>query len=184
MRFVTGAIFIVISIAIFFGFTNPRYQGVKVIRDEVARYDEALDRAKDLTALRDELNAKYSSFSPDEIDSLNTLLPDTIDTVRLIIDVNNIADRHNLTLLNISVAGGPDQNKNQNSGAIGPSGNDYGTIELSFNVSTTYDQFKTFLSDLERSMRLIDVKNISFGAAAEGTGLTTYSVQAETYWLR
>ncbi len=179
MRFISGIIFIVIAIALFFGVTNPKYQTTKAVRDKVAQLDEALDRAKELTALRDELSTRYNSFSDAEIKRLNTLLPDSIDTVRLIIDIDNVADAHDLTLLNIAIS--EDGTAAQ---VVGPDSRPYGTMIISFNVLTTYDRFKTFLSDLERSLRILDVDSISFGQEDPVTGRTTYTIRARTYWLR
>jgi Tfp pilus assembly protein PilO len=178
MRFISGIIFIVVAVGLFLGFTNPRYQQTKMVRDDVARFDEALTKAKELTALRDDLAATYNSFSTDEMGKLNTLLPDSIDTVRLIIDVDNIAKAHNLTLLNISVSG--DSASTQ---AVGPDSHPYGTMDMSFNVSTTYEQFKGFLEDVERSLRILDVDSIAFGQP-DAVGRTTYTVRARTYWLK
>ncbi len=177
MRFISGIIFIVVAVGLYFGYTNPKYQATKIVRDEVARFDEALDRAKELTTLRDELSLTYSSFTESELKKLNTLLPDTIDTVRLIIDVDRIANAHDLTLLNITVAG------ESGGQATGPDSRPYGTMHLSFNVSTTYDRFKTFLADVERSLRILDVDSISFGQP-DPVGNTTYTVRARTYWLK
>ncbi|GMU74453.1 MAG: hypothetical protein AMXMBFR44_6500 [Candidatus Campbellbacteria bacterium] len=179
MRFISGIIFIVVAVAVFFGLTNPKYQTTKTVRDKVAQLDEALDKAKELTELRDTLTVQYNSFTDEELKKLNTLLPDSVDTVRLIIDVDNIADAHNLTLLNISIAGG-EVTSQQSSG---PEGRPYGVMNLSFNVSTTYEQFKAFLIDVERSLRLLDVQTISFGQP-DVTGRTTYTVSARTYWLK
>lgn len=177
MRFISGIIFIVVAIGLFFGFTNPRYQDAKIVRDEVARFDDALDKAKELTALRDELSLTYSSFTESELNRLDTLLPDTIDTVRLIIDVDRVANAHDLTLLNIAVSG------ESGGQTVGPDSRPYGVTHLSFNVSTTYQQFKAFLADLERSLRILDVDSISFGQP-DAVGNTTYTIRAKTYWLK
>ncbi len=178
MRFITGIIFTVLAIALFFGLTNPKYQSTKPVRDKVAQLDEALNKAKELTQLRDTLTVQYNSFTDEELRKLNTLLPDSVDTVRLIIDVDNIADRHNLTLLNIGITGTEGTQTKE-----APDSRPYGTMRLSFNVITTYDQFKAFLADAEKSLRLLDVQTISFGQPDE-TNRTTYSVTAQTYWLR
>lgn len=177
MRFISGIILIIVAVALFFGFTNPKYQATKPVRDKVAQLDEALTKAKELTELRDELTIQYNAFTPEEIKKLNTMLPDSIDAVRLIIDVDSIADRHDLSVANISVTG------NEEGQATGPDSRAYGIANVSFSVATTYDRFKTFLADLERSMRLLDITSISFGQP-DAVGRTTYSIRAQTYWLR
>ncbi len=182
MRFISSIIFIILSLVIFFGFTNPRYKGTEGKRTEIASFDKALKEAADLTKQRDSLKNTFNSFSQNDIRRLDTLLPDTIDTVRLIIDINGIARRHDLTVLNVEVDGATDTGSKK--AGIGPQDSPYGTISVSFNVSTTYDRFKTFLGDLENSLRLIDVDSIEIGEAMPVTGITTYTIRANTYWLR
>jgi Tfp pilus assembly protein PilO len=72
---------------------------------------------------------------------------------------------------------------NEEGKATGPDGRSYGIANISFSIATTYEQFKSFLADVERSMRLLDITSISFGQP-DALGLTTYSVRAQTYWLR
>lgn len=182
MRLISSIIFIILSLVIFFGFTNVKYGQTQDVRTAVERYDVALQKAADLAALRDALKEKYNAFSQTDIGRLNTLLPNTIDTVRLIIDINGIARRHDLTVLNIVVNGAADTSSQKT--AIGPQDSPYGTITVSFNVQTTYDRFKSFLGELENSLRLIDVDSISLGEANPITGATMYTVRAKTYWLR
>ncbi|QQR82875.1 type 4a pilus biogenesis protein PilO [Candidatus Campbellbacteria bacterium] len=182
MRFISSIIFILLSLGIFFGFTNGRYVATKSVRTEIAQYDDALAKAASLATLRDSLKDTYNSFSQDELRRLDTLIPDTIDTVRLIIDINAIARRHGLTVLNIAVDGATDAGTKKT--GIGPQESAYGTISVSFNVSTTYERFKSFLGELENSLRLIDVDSVTLGETNPITGIATYSIRAKTYWLR
>ncbi|MCR4274965.1 MAG: type 4a pilus biogenesis protein PilO [Candidatus Campbellbacteria bacterium] len=182
MRFISSIIFIILSLAIFFGFTNGRYEKTKDVRLEIARFDDALQKASDLAVLRDSLKEKFNSFSQNDLHRLDTLLPNTIDTVRLIIDINGIARRHDLTVLNIVVDGAADTSSKKTT--IGPQEKPYGTILVSFNITTSYDRFKSFLGDLENSLRLIDVDSVTLGEENPITGMTTYAIRAKTYWLR
>jgi Tfp pilus assembly protein PilO len=182
MRFISSIIFIILSLGIFFGFTNGKYVATKSVRTEIAQYDDALAKAASLATLRDSLKEKYNSFSQNDLHRLETLIPDTIDTVRLIIDINGIARRHDLTVLNIVVDGATDTTAKKT--GIGPQESPYGTISVSFNVSTSYERFKSFLGELENSLRLIDVDSVTLGEANPITGMTTYSIRAKTYWLR
>ncbi len=96
----------------------------------------------------------------------------------MIIDVDNIAKKHDLSLLNIAVTG-----DTGGSSTLGPDTRQYGTMNLSFNVATTYDRFKTFLADLERSLRILDIESITFGEP-NPVGNTTYTLRVRTYWLK
>lgn len=180
MKNIISIVLIILAIALFALFTNPRYASVRELSVEQQRFDDALDRSKELVALRDALLSKYNSIQSEDLDRISTMLPDSIDTVRLIIDINTLASRYGMSLGNISI-GSPDEP--QADGALGPSSDDFGRLSLSFTVSSTYDRFRAFLADLERSLRLVDITSLSFGAPGQN-GMTSYQVTFTTYWLK
>jgi len=91
MRNITAIILILASIGLFFGYIDGTYSDVKELRIEQADYDRALSNSKELQAERDKLLAKFNNIGTVDLDKLNKLLPDNIDNVRLVIDVDNIA---------------------------------------------------------------------------------------------
>lgn len=182
MKNLISIIFIIGAGALFFVFTNPRYETVKELRAEEATFDDALDRSKELIALRDELLAKYNAIPTADLEKINKLLPDSVDTVRLIIEINAIASRHSMTLLNISV--GDVGASKDSSGRLGPASAAYEKVSLSFTVNATYEAFRAFLADLERNLRLLDVVTISFGESRPGASVTEYNVTFDTYWMK
>jgi hypothetical protein len=182
MRNLVSIILIIGSLVLFGVFTNPRYAKVRELQAEANAFDSALERSKELISIRDALLARYNAFPSDTIARLNTMLPNSIDTVRLIIDVNTLASKYGMSLASIAI-GAPDEAA-VGGQALGPATSEYGTLSLSFAVSASYDRFRAFLNDLERSLRLIDVTEVGFGIASKETGLTTYTVEITTYWLK
>ncbi len=182
MRNLTSIIFVIAALALFGLFINPRYAGIRELRAEAQTFDNALERSKELIGIRDALLSKYNAFPSENIARLNTMLPNSIDTVRLIIDINTLATKYGMSLGSINI-GVPDEAEG-NTNALGPSGKEFGVLSLSFNVSTSYDRFRAFLADLEQSLRLIDVTSVDFTVPAQGTAATTYSVTVTTYWLK
>ena len=109
------------------------------------------------------------------------MLPDNVDNIRLIIDINNIAARHNLTLSSVQLGDTSATAVQGSSLAVGPSDSAVGSVQVSFSVVSNYDNFIAFLEDVEHSLRIIDVDKISFEA---GQGdLNTYTLEIRTYWL-
>lgn len=182
MRNIVSIILIALSLALFGVFTNPRYDNVRELQAEANAFDSALERSKELISIRDALLSKYNAFPSDSIARLNAMLPNSIDTVRLIIDVNTLAGKYGMSLSAITI-GAPDEAAVSGQ-SLGPSTSEYGTLSLSFAVTARYDRFRAFLTDLERSLRLIDVTRVGFGPASQETGQTTYTVELTTYWLK
>jgi Tfp pilus assembly protein PilO len=135
-----------------------------------------------LHAVRDQLLAKYNSFSPQDLSKLQSVLPDNVDNIRLIIDIDNIASQHGLSLSNVQL-GDLSGSSAQSSGAVGASSGPVGSVEVGFTVTTDYNTFLAFLQDLQHSLRIIDVDSITFNASVLPGSLTAYTLQIRTYWL-
>ena len=67
-------------------------------------------------------------------------------------------------------------------GAVGPNSKKYGTISLTFSVTSSYESFLAFLADIESSQRLVDVSSLAFSAGVDNN--YTFNVTIQTYWLK
>ena len=180
MKNIISIVLIALAIGLFVAFTNPRLAATRELSTEAARFDEALERSKELIALRDALLTKYNAIPSEDITKIDTMIPDSIDTVRLIIDIETLASRYGMSLGNISI--GTPEGAPAN-GALGPSADAFGRMSLSFTVVSTYDRFRAFLTDLERSLRIVDITSLSFDAPDAG-GEMPFDVTFTTYWLK
>jgi Tfp pilus assembly protein PilO len=180
-RLILPIILILAALGLFVVYTNPTYQASKAIAAEVSAYDEALTKSKELIALRDQLISKRNTFSPTDVAKLSKMLPDNVDNIRLIIDINNIAVRHNLSLTNVQLGDISDSRTARNAFSGGGSGDAVGSVTVGFGLNATYDQMLEFLQDIEHSLRIIDVQNLGFSSA--GSGTNSYSFTIRTYWL-
>ena len=180
MRLFIPIILVVAAIGLFVVYTNPTYQASKVLSDKVGQYNDALDKSQELKSVRDQLLAKRDTFSEDDVQKLQEILPDNVDNIRLIIDINNIASRHSLSLSNVQLGtiGGPNASQNL---AVGGSDAPVGSVDVGFSVNASYDTMLAFLQDLEHSLRLIDVEKLDFTAGQSGTDTYTFTIR--TYWL-
>ena len=177
MRLFIPIILIVAAIGLFVVYTNPTYQKTKVLTEQVTAYNNALDKSQELRSVRDKLLSKRNTFSSDDVQKLHEMLPNNVDNIRLIIDINNIASRHGLTLsgVNIGTIGG----SSKNSLAAGNTAGTVGNVDIGFGVTTSYEGMLSFLQDLEHSLRLVDVEKLTFGAGNS----STYGFGIRTYWL-
>ncbi len=190
------SIFLLIaSVGIFLGYVNPTYGGVtgatvledksiaelKVQRDE---YADALEKTREIEQVRTGLLEKYNHIPLEDRERLERLLPDHIDSVRFIIEVNNVASKYGMTLKNIGLTDSDASKKGitvTTAGTIGPQEQHFKPVGLKFNVSGSYDNFRAFLKDLELNLRLVDVVAVTFNAGKED--LPDYSVTVSTYRL-
>jgi hypothetical protein len=182
MKSYSSIIFILVAIGIFFTIIDPQYKEVQALRETKQENDVLLERAKDLRRKRQELTDKYNAISTADRERLNKVLPETVDNVRLILDIDNIARRSGITVRNISISGDINE-ENREDRVIDRTGRNYGTIGLSFSFSTSYSTMKRFMSELEDSLRIVDITDFSVSAPEEGD-VYSYTVSLDTYWLR
>jgi len=181
-KFLTPLILVLIAGATFFLYTNPKYQEIKTLRLQEREYDDALTKSKELQQARNQLIAKSDTFSPDDIRKLERLLPDNVDNIRLILDIDNIAMRYGLRIRGVSVSDPKGSRKEVGGETIGAAQDKIGSVELSFTIAARYEDFLRFLGDLERSVRVVDIQTMAF-TVGEGD-LVQYSLLIKTYWLR
>jgi len=176
-RFLFPSILLAITALLFWAYIDPQYQTVKTLRAESQSYEAALASFREIQSVRDELTSRYNTFSPDDVTRLERLLPDTVDNVRLVLDINNIAGRYGLVIKNVRLSSlAKDPNK------LGPENQEYGTLVLQFSVTASYSNFVAFTKDLEDSLRVVDVSGISFKTGE--SQLADYDVAVQTYWLK
>lgn len=178
MRILLPILLLVSAGLLFWGLIDPAYAEIKKMKKEEALYDQALSNSKELQAIRDSLLKKYNSFSQEDLDRLEKLLPDTVDNVKLIMDIDGIAGKYGMSLKSVSVK----TPTAQKSGVLGKNEEPVGSISLSFSVSGPYKSFINFLRDMENSLRIVDVETISFNSSDKDANI--YELEVKTYWLR
>lgn len=186
MQFLLPIILVVISAGAFFTFIDPRYQEVKGLQKEKAEYVRISENTERVRDIRNSLKAKYNAISVEQLDRLEKLLPPHIDNIRLILDINNIAQRNgNMTIRDIQIDEGAGQGTGAG-GSIASTGSDlYGTVIFSFSVTTTYGNFKNFMEDVSRSLRIIDVTSLDITKLNDVEGdFYRFGVGIQTYWLK
>lgn len=189
-------ILIGISVSLFFMFTNPLYEDISKLRAEVSSYNEALANSKALENERDKLTAKYNTINVDDLMKIEKLMPENVDNIRLILEIEKIATPYGMVLKNVKY-NTADTNATPTptiqSGASKVAPKDYGIFDLEFSTSSTYNNFVNFTKDLESNLRIVDISSVSFASNVPSTGLVTkvnpsdnytFNFKIKTYWLK
>lgn len=183
MKNYSALLLIIVAIGIFFFYVDPQYKEVKVLRVQQAENAKMMVKAAELSAKRGELNQKYKNISEEEREKLTKAVPETVDNVQLIFDIDNIAKKYGIVLKGIAVAGASESDKKNSKNVVDKTGQKNGVITLGFSFSSSYDSFKSFLIDLEESLRLVDITDFSI-TANDTNNVYDYSIKLNTYWLR
>jgi Tfp pilus assembly protein PilO len=193
MRLFIPISFIIISIILLFVVVNPFYKDVSSLRSSVESYNIALDNSTNLQKTQDSLIETYKNISKEDKDKLAHFLPNTVNNINFILEIEQIANNNNIQVKNIkfdtkdldskdtAVAKNADSAKKKTS-------SNYGTFPVEFSIDTTYPMFLKFLKDLESNLRLIDVQSISFKTTETSNkvndGVLNFNLRVQTYWLK
>jgi len=196
-RFAFPIILIGIAIAGFFMFANPFYKDISSLSAQAVSYNEALDNSKSLEAERDKLTQKYNSISLDDLTKLQKFLPDNVNNIRLILEIEKIASPYGMVLKDVkydttSIKETASQTKAVQGGVTAKTNSDFGTWNLEFSTQGTFPNFLNFVKDLESNLRIVDISSIEFSSTATtGTGANAspsnsykYAFKIKTYWLK
>jgi len=202
---------IVFAIALFFLYIKPTYSGtIADTRQQIASYDQALAAADRFQKKEAELTQARAQIPAESLARLSEFLPDGVNNVQLILDMDALAARSGVTLSDFSTQGSDSSTDDQSqastpsttaspdagmdAGAVpGPdmamggtgaltSSSPIDSLTLTFKATGTYDAFRSFLSGMENSLRPLDV--IDLDVTKSDTGVYAYTMSVRIYWLR
>ncbi len=172
---------VLIAIGLFFGYINPTYGGrIAELRTEIKSYDAALDAAKKFVAKETELKLQRDSISDESLARIEAFLPDGVDNVRLILDLNSLASRSGVVLSNFDTSATATSNEGDklSLASAGP----VDSLDLSVSATGNYNSFKAFLKGAEWSLRPLDLVDLAIEDSS--TGVYSYTMTFRIYWLR
>lgn len=175
-------IFILLSVGLYYTFTGVQYQEVKELQAQASEYRNVLDNAEEIFNLRDALQTNYAAIPRAEIERLNKILPDTIDTMQLALDLDGVVSRYGVSLKSVRTTTEP--SVTDPSLVVLPEyQNPYGKATVFFSFVSSYENFKKILADVEKGLRLMDIKIIAFQVNPNAS-LYEFQITADTYWLK
>jgi len=189
---ILSILFIGAAIMLFVLYVRPTYDAINTSRTQVSTYDEALAKTREIQELKSSLLSRYNLFASTNLERLQKMLPDHVDNVRLVLDMDGIASKYNIRIQNVTVQESSilaDENEGTvlNGGAT--QNKPYRSLPLQFEVLATYDEFVLLMRDLESSLRIVDLVSLSVrprGDVSSASGaepIYTFGVTLRTYWL-
>ena len=204
MKNIISLILIAAAVWIFWSYTDPIYKEAGGLKEVRADYQAKLAQANEFRQKYENLALAYQSFSVADVIRLSRLVPDTVDTVRLVMDVSDIAAKQGLLIKNIKISEPTKETKKNDNSPIGApvaaplaegltpgairigTNQEFNSIDLSFSVTGSYERFVAFLQDLEKSLRILDVTEIKFTAPTDSVKGNSYDfgIGLKAYWLK
>ena len=179
MKNITPIILIILSLGIYYTFTSVELDEVKTLQALSGEYINLLDNASQIVDKRDSLLVSYRNIPQAELDAMAIVLPDNIDAVRSALDLDGIAGKHGVSITSLRAEATP-----SNARLIHrqDDSSPYDVATFTFTFVSNYNNFIDFLTDLEHSLRIMDVKSINFQVGE--SGIYEHRVTVDTYWLK
>lgn len=175
MQYIIPSILFSISLGIFFALTNPLIKDIEIVRDQAAQLDSALNDTKKIQSIRDSLLNKFNAIDVSDRENLLKILPVDINNAWLILEIDTIAFRNGILIKDINIFSGKSNNN------FDTPQDPYQNIEITLGLTGTYETLRSFIKELEKSLRIIDVSTLSF-TSGEGR-VSKFTIKLKTYWL-
>lgn len=175
----TSLILVVLALAIYFTFTMPQKGALETLANTQREYKNVLENVSRIEQIRDNLLTSFESISAVEKDRLEKILPKEQDAVGFSRDLDTIASQYGISIKTVAVENNADPESRL---LVLPEGQrPYEKTVFSFSFISNYPNFIKLLNDLERNLRVMDVRTVAFKTGE--TGLYEHQLTVETYNL-
>lgn len=178
MRLIIALVLVLAGIALIFFGAKPLWAEASALRIEHQKINSTLSNLISLRTTRDDLLQAYNSVKKIDLDKLHKIVPSTPDNASLLVYLEKTSSDRGIRLRQAEFEKEPiSQQKTIQATSL-----NYNVLPISFTVSASYDSFKSFLSALERSARVMDVTDISFNVSK--TNLFEFTIKTKTYYSK
>ena len=172
--------YIILTLSVGYAFAYPSFGDLSMLMDEKQKYENTLDMVNNIEIKKKELLTEFNNISDEDKKNIDTILPSSLNFVKLISDIDAVAATHGIAIDKISLKETDDSFDESQEGAQPQSS--YRSSVIGFSFNATYSKFNDFIDDLEKSLRILDIKSMQL--RTQETGIYTYDVEFETYWLK
>jgi Tfp pilus assembly protein PilO len=174
-----------VCIGMYFVYIKPTIADIGEKRLKKAEYDNVLGRVQEIKQRRDTLSTKYNDISSENIEKLNRIIPSKFDPTKFIYNLNSISSKYGMIINNVKTDYTTPRAENPET-QVGESS--FKTVSAKISLNGRYDQFMSFMRDLEKSLELMDVVDLSIRAGSVKRGgedlNLSYNLEIYTYSLQ
>lgn len=184
MKTSTSFLILLIAIIMVVFYAKPQYDKLNALKLQYSQYEDALKKAQELKAVRDQLLDKYKSIPDEDMEKLKKVVPEKYNPVKFVADLNGIANKYGMTLFEVNIR--ENQQASSREEVVSEAVPLYSVVTLDFSTKGSYENFILMLKDMENNIQLADVKSLTVSPLKEGeksVGLN-FKVSIDTYWLK
>lgn len=172
--------FFIISLSIGYAFAYPKIGDITLLMTEKQKYENYLETVSNIENKKSELLTEFDKISAEDKKNIETILPNSLDFVKLISQIDSVAAKYGISIDKVSSREMSslvdDTIENVQPQKI------YNSAIIGFSFLASYEKFNDFMGDLEKSLRILDVKSVKLETKEKG--VNSFQVEFETYWLK
>ncbi len=172
--------YLILSLSIGYVFVYSPWAEVSALNDKKSEYSGFIDTVSKIETKKNELQTQFNQISEEDKRDINTVLPTSLDYVKFVSEIDNVAKKYGIIIDKINLAQ-VDSSVGDSVANAGPS-KPYRSSILGFSFGSDYEKAMSFIDELEKSMRILDIRSMKIEENKDFGYL--YSVQFETYWLK
>ncbi len=162
------------SIILFLFFLRPAYSQVSVLRGEYSANKSTIANQESVVAkVKDVLSNYQDQLANLEKNALN-IVPKDPEYESFLYQINAISKIDGILLVSL------DFNLLPNKSAKGRDFTQNSVLQVKLQLKGPYEKFKTFITDVEKNMRIMDI--VSMNIIPDDKGNNSYSVVLNTYY--
>ena len=165
---------------IFFAESKSYFGEIKSLRKQVSSYNETINMANKVRKSIDKTLLAYNAILQENVDKIKKMVPPVDESMKLVVQIDDMMRKKGLTLKTIdtrNIASKNSASDSQNNG-----GKAAESVFLSINAQGSYESFRFFVEELEKSLRLIDVKAVKINPVGQDN--YSFSIEAVSYWRK
>ncbi len=171
--------YIIISISVIYAFTMPFIEKMSALSAQEVVYQDKIEKVHQIESRKNALLIEYNKINAQDVKKVETLIPSSLNFVKLAADIDAVASRYGISINNVAVV-----NNQAPVDSVAASETvdtrTHNSAAFSFEFTSSYSKFNDFLNDLEKSLRILDIKSIDITTGEEG--VYVYKVTFDTYW--
>lgn len=172
--------YMILTLSIVYAFIYPSVTNLSNLFNERQKYKDALGVVNNIEDKKNELLTEFNNISAADKKDIETILPNSLDFVNLISQIDAVAASHGISIDKIS--------SRETGSSVGESvekaqsARPYQSSIIGFSLVAPYDKFRDFIDDLGKSLRTLDIRSVEL--KTQENGAYSYDVTFETYWLK
>jgi Tfp pilus assembly protein PilO len=172
--------YIIITLSLGYAFIYPTVGDLSQLSEQKQKYLDLLEKVENIEDQKNKLLAKFNEISAEDRKSIETILPSSFDFVRLVSQIDAVAKKYGIAVEKVA--------SRELSSSVGNSietaapAKIYNSAVISFSFASNYENFRNFLNDLEKSLRILDSRSVKL--TTQEKGALAFELEFETYWLK